>query len=54
MYDTAQKIQGIPGMEYMGKALSDALASKNTALKNAALFSLVQNPNTRQAIDSGQ
>lgn len=48
----ADKLQssGIPGLESLGVALRKGLENKNAAMKNAALFTILQNPEARLLI----
>jgi methionyl-tRNA synthetase len=41
------------GFESLGKALRESVESGNTYKKNAALFTIMQNPNARVLIDEG-
>lgn len=47
----AGKLKNTPGLQHMGGALEDAIANKNTAARNAALFTIMQNPKARESLD---
>lgn len=44
---TADTLINTPGLQILGQALKDGLANGDQAKKNAALFSILQNPNAR-------
>jgi len=46
----ADKLQNTPGLGKVGEALRTALSDKNQMAKNAALFTILQNPAARQAV----
>lgn len=48
----AGTISSLPGLKSVADSLSKGIADKNQSMKNAALFSLMQNPNAREAIYS--
>lgn len=49
----AEAVSSVPGGKNLGSALHKALDNKNDVMKNAALFSIMQNPTLRQALGSG-
>jgi hypothetical protein len=44
----ARALQGAKGVSYLGDALEGALNNKSVAAKNAAIFSIMQNPEARK------
>jgi len=46
----AKTLQGVKGVSHLGAALEGALNNKSLAAKNAAIFSIMQNPEARNAI----
>ena len=46
----AKTLQGVKGVSHLGAALEGALNNKSVAAKNAAIFSIMQNPEARNAI----
>lgn len=50
----ATTLQNVPGLKMYGKALQDGLANGDQAKKNAALFSIMQNPNARLYFDNNE
>ncbi len=50
--DLSSKISGLPGGKEMSKALDTALDKGNLASKNAILFSIMQNPNYRNLVNT--
>lgn len=46
----AQSLMGVPGMKNVVDSLQKGITEKNEMVKNAALFSLMQNPKAREAI----
>lgn len=46
----AKQLQSTPGVNHIGAALEGAINNKSVAAKNAAIFSIMQNPNSRQVI----
>ena len=42
---------GVPGLDSLGVALKKGLENKNPAMKNAALFTILQNPKARLLIN---
>lgn len=49
----SDKLKQTPGLSSLGDALDKAVRNKNESLKNAALFSIMQNPNARHMISGG-
>jgi hypothetical protein len=47
----AQKMSEIPGLQSVGKSLMEGLENKDKAGVNAALFSIMQNPQARILIN---
>lgn len=45
----AKALQGVKGVSHLGAALEGALNNKSIAAKNAAIFSIMQNPEARKA-----
>jgi hypothetical protein len=52
MNELAQKLKGIPGLKTYGEYLEEGLNSNNLAKRNAALFTIVQNPQSRMLISA--
>lgn len=50
----AGKLEQIPAQKSLGSALRKAVNSKNSSEKNSILFTLMQNPDTRRIIQSGE
>lgn len=50
----AQAMENIPGLQMYGKALRQGLENGDTAKKNAALFSIMQNPSARIIFNDNQ
>lgn len=50
----ADKLDQVPAQKTMAGALRKAIEAKNPTAKNAVLFSLMQNPDTRKLIQSGE
>jgi|GEM_PF-3413160 hypothetical protein len=48
----AAKLEKVPGLKMYGRALMDGLASGDTAKRNAALFTIMQNPNARALVEA--
>lgn len=46
----AKALQSTPKIDFLGHALEGALNNKSVAAKNAAIFSIMQNPEARKAI----
>lgn len=46
----AKALQNTPKVDFLGHALEGALNNKSIAAKNAAIFSIMQNPDARKAI----
>ncbi len=46
----AMVLQKIPSLGWLGKALEDSLNSKSSAMKNAAIFSIMQNLEARKTL----
>lgn len=46
----AKTLQSVKGVSYLGDALEGALNNKSVAAKNAAIFSIMQNPDARKAV----
>ena len=44
----AKALQGVKGVSHLGAALEGALNNKSVAAKNAAIFSIMQNPEARK------
>lgn len=47
----ATNLKSAPGAKHLGSALEAALDNKSVAAKNAALFSIAQNPDARKVVD---
>lgn len=43
-------LKGVPGLDHLTTHLQKGLSDKNESIKNAALFSIMQNPKAREAI----
>ncbi len=50
LQSVAHSIASIPETKFLGGALTKALDNKDYAAKNAVLFAIMQNPNSRQAV----
>jgi hypothetical protein len=50
----ASQLQTTPGLSSMGKALTEAMESGNSPKKNAALFTIMQNPNAKLLINADE
>lgn len=50
--NVAQRIEQVPGLDKLGKALREAVESGDSNKKNAALFTIMQNPNARMLISA--
>jgi hypothetical protein len=50
----ADRLESIPGLSTLGKALKDGLQNGDQAKKNAALFSILQNPQARILLDEDE
>lgn len=50
----ADKMQNVPGLQSLGQALKDGVANGDQAKKNAALFSILQNPSARLLLDEDE
>lgn len=50
---TADKLKSQPGVDHLGEALMKSIDNKNEAAKNAALFTILQNPQARAALQDG-
>jgi hypothetical protein len=48
----ASQLETTPGLSSMGKALTEAIASGNSPKKNAAIFTIMQNPNAKLFINA--
>ncbi len=50
--ELSKKLGDLPGQKNVGIALTNALDKKDTMAKNAVLFSIMQNPNLRNIVES--
>lgn len=50
--DLASKLEATPGLGPLGKALTESIKNGNQAKKNAALFTIMQNPNAKLLISA--
>lgn len=50
--ELATKMKASPGLKILGQALEDGLANGDQAKKNAAIFSILQNPEARLYLDN--
>ena len=48
----AQKLEANPALSMYGKALREGLQNGDSAKKNAALFTIMQNPNARALVEA--
>jgi len=48
----ASKLETTPGLGSMGKALNEAIQSGNSPKKNAAIFTIMQNPSAKLLINA--
>jgi hypothetical protein len=52
MMELSQKLKGIPGLKTYGEYLEEGLNSNDLSKRNAALFTIVQNPQSRMLISA--
>jgi hypothetical protein len=50
----ASKLEATPGLSSMGKSLTEAIQSGNSPKKNAAIFTIMQNPNAKLFINADE
>lgn len=48
----AKGLKSVKGISFLGDALEGAINNKSTSAKNAAIFSIMQNPEARKAVES--